>query len=101
MTDTPLPPFLERFAAYDPAFVEQVARIRHEACYRPSALDVKTKLLIALALDLFSASEEGTRLLARRAREAGASDAEIADVVRVCYSVAGLQRVSSGMRAFD
>jgi alkylhydroperoxidase/carboxymuconolactone decarboxylase family protein YurZ len=96
---TSLPPFLERFAAFQPGFVEQVARIREEAYYEPSALDVKTKLLIALALDIFSGANEGTRLLAERCRAASATDAEIADVVRVCSSVASLQQVSNGMAA--
>lgn len=101
MADTvPLPPFLEPLQKWDPAFVEQVARIRQDAYYRPSALDVRTKLLIALALDLFAGAESGTAMLAQRAREAGATDAEIADVARVCYSVAGLQRLATAAHAF-
>ncbi|MFI5268118.1 MAG: carboxymuconolactone decarboxylase family protein [Chloroflexota bacterium] len=97
---TPLPPFLQRLAAIDPEFVEQAATIREQAYYTPSALDVKTKLLIALALDVAHGAEEGVRLLSARAREAGATDAEIADVLRICYSVAGLQRLSTGANAF-
>ncbi len=96
----PLPPFLNQFASHDSDFVDQVARIREEAYYTPGALDVKTKLLIALALDLFSDSTTGTQLLAARAREAGATDAEIAEVVKVCYSVAGLQKMSTAVHAF-
>lgn len=101
MPQTSLPPFLTQFQQYDADFVEQVARIREEAYYTPSALDVKTKLLVALALDLFSGSESGTRLLAQRARTAGATDAEIADIVRICYSVAGLQRMATSVAAFE
>ena len=99
MTSTPLPPFLVRFAELDPAFVDQIARIRQEAYYTPGALDVKTKVLIALALDLFTGSTTGTQLLAARARDAGATDAEIAEVVKICYSVAGLQRMSTAVHA--
>jgi alkylhydroperoxidase/carboxymuconolactone decarboxylase family protein YurZ len=100
MSTTPLPPFLSQFAAYDQRFVGQVAQIREDAYYTPGALDVKTKILIALALDLFSDSATGTRLLATRARDAGATDAEIAEVVKVCYSVAGLQKMSTAVHAF-
>ena len=100
MNTAPLPPFLSQFATYQPEFVDQVARIRQEAYYTPGALDVKTKLLIALALDMFSGSITGTELLTARARAAGATDAEIAEVVKVCYSVAGLQRLSTAAHAF-
>ncbi|HLG72282.1 MAG TPA: carboxymuconolactone decarboxylase family protein [Chloroflexota bacterium] len=98
---TPLPPFLQKLAAFDAAFVEQAAAIREQAYYTPSALDVKTKLLIALALDVAHGSEEGVQLLSARARDAGANDAEIADVLRVCYSVAGLQCLSTGAKALN
>ncbi len=98
---TPLPPFLQQLSSLDPAFVEQAAAIREQAYYTPSALDVKTKLLVALALDVAHGSEEGVRLLSARARDAGATDAELMDVLRVCYSVAGLQCLSTGARAFS
>ena len=101
MPQTPLPPFLTRFSEFNSDFVDQVATLREEAYYTPSALDVKTKLLVALALDLFSGSESGTRLLAQRARIAGATDAEIADLARICYSVAGLQRMATAVAAFE
>jgi alkylhydroperoxidase/carboxymuconolactone decarboxylase family protein YurZ len=97
---TPLPPFLQKLAQLDAGFVDQAAAIRERAYYTPGALDVKTKLLIALALDVAHGSEEGVRLLSARARDAGASDAEIMDVLRVCYSVAGLQCLSTGAEAF-
>ena len=100
MSRTPLPPFLQRLASVDPTFVDEVIRIREEAYYTEGALSVKTKVLIALALDLFSGSALGTALLAERARAAGATEAEIAEVVRVCYSVAGLQRMATAVHAF-
>ena len=100
MNRTPLPPFLQRLASVDPSFVDQVARIREDAYYTAGALDVKTKVLIAFALDLFSGSAQGTALLAERARAAGATDAEIAEVIKVCYSVAGLQRMATAAHAF-
>ena len=97
---TPLPPFLQSFATLDAAFVERIAQIREDACYTAGALPVKTKLLIALALDLYSASELGTATFAARAREAGATDAEIIEVVELCYSVAGLQQMANAVHAF-
>lgn len=97
---TPLPPFLADFARERPEFGALAAEIREAAYYRPGALDVKTKLLVALALDIAAGAEEGVRTLAARARAAGATDAEILDVAQICYSVGGLQRLSTAARAF-
>jgi alkylhydroperoxidase/carboxymuconolactone decarboxylase family protein YurZ len=97
---SPLPPFLADLAARDQAFVARVDQIRQETYYTPGALDVKTKLLIAMALDLFSGYTIGTAALSQRAREAGATDAEITEVAKICYSVAGLQRLTTAVHAF-
>lgn len=96
---TPLPPFLAELAQSRPEFAALVAQVREIAYYTPGALDVKTKLLIALALDIAAGAEEGVRTLAARARAAGATDAEILDVAQVCYSVGGLQRLSTAAKA--
>ena len=93
---TSLPPFLQELQGHDAEFVERVAAIREQACYVDSALPVKTKLLIALALDVAHGSATGVRLLSQRAREAGATDAELMDVLKVCYSVGGMQALSDG-----
>lgn len=94
MVPAPLPPFLRTLSEHDPEFSELVATIRQKAIYTPGALDVKTKLLIAFALDAARGLEFGTRTFATRAREAGATDAELAEVLRVLYSVGGLQNLS-------
>lgn len=94
-----LPPFLREFADRRPGFGAWVAAVREEACYRPGALDVKHKLLIALALDIAAGADEGVQMLAARAREAGATEDEILDVVQVCYSVGGLGRIATAKHA--
>ncbi len=96
---TTLPPFLQAFADRRPEFAEHVSIIREAAYYTPGALDVKTKILIALALDIAAGAELGVKTLAARARAAGATDAEILDVAQVCYSVAGLQRLATALQA--
>jgi len=98
---TSLPPFLQSFVDRRPEFGALVSGLRERAYYTPGALSIKHKLLIALALDIAAGAEEGVRLLAARAREAGASDEEILDVVQVCYSVGGLGRLSTAAKAFD
>jgi alkylhydroperoxidase/carboxymuconolactone decarboxylase family protein YurZ len=94
MAQASLPPFLARLAQHDAEFAELVADVRHRAVYTPGALDVKTKILIAFALDAARGLETGMRSLAARAREAGATDEELAEVLRVLYSVGGLQNLS-------
>ena len=99
MAQPSIPAFLEKLAGHDPSFVDLVLRVRQEALYTDGALDIKTKLLIAFALDAARGLEEGMRLLAERAREAGATEAELVEVVRVVYSVGGLQNLSMAVRA--
>lgn len=96
---TPLPPFLAELAKARPEFAGLAAQIREIAYYTPGALDVKTKLLIALALDISAGAEEGVKLLASRARAAGATQDEILDVAQVCYSVHGLQCLATAGKA--
>jgi alkylhydroperoxidase/carboxymuconolactone decarboxylase family protein YurZ len=98
---TALPPFLQDLQKHDPEFVQRVASIREDACYLASALPVKTKLLIALALDVAHGSATGVQLLSQRARDAGATDAELLDVLKVCYSVGGMQALSDGAAALQ
>lgn len=97
MAQAPLPPFLNRLAQHDPEFAQMVANVRHRAVYTPGALDVKTKILIAFALDVGHGLESGMQSLAARAREAGATDEELAEVLQVLYSVGGLQNLSTAV----
>jgi alkylhydroperoxidase/carboxymuconolactone decarboxylase family protein YurZ len=101
MADVPVSPFLRTLQAMDPTFAEPVLKIRELATYTPGGLDVKTKLLIACALDIAHGSISGARTLAQRARENGATDEEIADMVRVLYSTGGLQNLSTAVEALS
>src|SRR5690242_19358791 len=91
---TTLPPFLHDLQPLDPIFVA-----REAAMYVGGALPVKTKILIALALDVAHGSATGVQLLSARARTAGATDAELLEVLKVCYAVGGMQALSDGAAA--
>ena len=93
--------YLDALARQDPRFAELARDVRQLALYTPGALEVKTKLLIAFALDVVRSREGGARQLAQRAREAGATDAELVEVLRVLYSVGGMQSLSLGVPALD
>lgn len=101
MAEIPITPFLRKLMETDPAFAEPVLKVRELATYTPGALDVKTKLLIAFALDVAHGEAAGAGILAKRARANGATDEEIADVVRVLYSTGGLQCLSVAMEALS
>jgi len=101
MADVPITPFLRKLREMDPAFAEPVLKVRELATYTPGALEVKTKLLIAFALDVAHGEAGGARILAKRARENGATDEEIVEVVRVLYSTGGLQCLSIAMEALS
>jgi alkylhydroperoxidase/carboxymuconolactone decarboxylase family protein YurZ len=101
MAELPRLPYVEHLRGHAPEFVELVEAVRARALYTPGALDVKTKLLLAFALDVARGREAGARQLAQRARAAGATDAELVEVLQVLYSVGGMQQLSLGVPALD
>ena len=98
-----LPPlaYLDPMTQRKAEFVDLVEQVRRRALYTPGALDVKTKLLVAFALDVARHRQGGARQLAQRARQAGASDEELLEVLQVLYSVSGMQSLSLGLPALD
>src|SRR5262249_42412550 len=93
------PPFVQALEPLAPDFVAAVEQTQRIVNAPDSALDARTRLLIALALDIASGFRRGARSVADRARQAGATEAEIAAVVQICYVNAGLQRLSVGFEA--
>ena len=86
----------------DPKLMDHL-RAADELVYADGALPKKIKLLIALAFDAANGAVNGVRALARTARENGASDAEIAETVRVAYHLSGVGSVysaSQGLKEF-
>ena len=61
------------------------------------ALDRKTKLLIALALDALSKSESGVAALSKMAVDAGASEAEILEAIQVAGYIGAVSTVFPAM----
>ena len=101
MPDLPPLAYVEQLAAHDAEFARLADEVRQLALYTPGALDVKTKLLIAFALDVARDRQGGARQIAGRARDAGATTAELIEVLRILYSVGGMQSLSLGVPALD
>jgi len=93
------PPFVQDLVKRDPELYEVVVRST-ELASAPGALDAKTKLLISLALDAYIGAERGVASLAKRAREAGATDQEITEVLRISYNVCASRTLIASGSAF-
>ena len=94
-----LPPFLKPLD-YDPEFAQAIEKIV-SLSMGEGALDQKTKVLIALALDAAHGATEGVASLAEQARRLGASKAEIAEALRLAYFTSGNSVLISSFAAFD
>ncbi|HBE72731.1 MAG TPA: carboxymuconolactone decarboxylase family protein [candidate division Zixibacteria bacterium] len=84
----------------DPKLMEHL-KAADQLVYADGALPRKTKLLMAMAFDAAHGAVNGVRALAGQARAAGATDAEIAEAVRVAYHLSGVGSVyvaSQGLR---
>lgn len=93
------PPFVQQIAKRDPELHEAVVKII-ELAMTAGALDAKTKTFIALALDAYIGSERGVMVLSNRARELGATEQEINEVLRIAYYVSGMKTLATSNNAF-
>jgi len=91
---------LATLASLDPEMRKRMTE-QNEFVYGDGALSRKIKLLIAMAFDAAHGAENGVRSLAAQARQAGATDKEIAEALRVAYHLTGvgtLYTASAGLR---
>ena len=81
------PKFYEDIKNSDPELYELITS-KYDLVMRPGAIDLKTKLLIFLAVDAFAGSS-GVKPIAEIAKKLGAGKDEILEAMRIAYSVAG------------
>ncbi len=94
-----IPQFVKEYENRDNPLYEAILKVS-ETAFAGEALDHKTKLLIALALDAVLGSEHGVASLARQIRSAGGTDEEINEALRVAYYVAGMNTLVCGNAAY-
>ncbi len=82
----------------DPKIVDHLKDI-HELIYGSGALPKKFKLLIAMAFDAAHGAVSGVRALAQQAMKEGATEAEIAETLRVAYHLTGVGTLYSASAA--
>lgn len=73
----------------DPQLMDHLKETQ-ELIYGQGALPKKYKLLMAMAFDAAAGADKGVRALAEAAMEEGATNAEIAEALRVAYHLAGV-----------
>lgn len=95
-----LPPFLRTLEDYDPTFAQEIEKVV-SLSFQESALDERTRTLIALALDATLGASEGVATLASQARKLGVSDQEIADTLRLAYFTSGCSVLKTSFAAFE
>ncbi|HVJ48534.1 carboxymuconolactone decarboxylase family protein [Desulfitobacterium sp.] len=95
-----LPPFLKALEQNDPEFAQAIEKIVGLSMSE-GALDPKTKMLIALALDAAHGADQGVASLALQARQMGVSDQEIAEALRLVYFASGNSILISSFAAFS
>ncbi len=81
--------WLEMLGKIDPDMKKRLHE-QDEFVYADGALPRKLKLLIAMAFDSAHGAVPGARALANRAKAAGATDQEMAEVLRVAYHLSGV-----------
>lgn len=81
------PPFILKLENTDRELFSLITEL-YDLVMGPGALDVKTKLLITLAVDAFAGST-GVKPIADAAQRAGASETEVSEALRIACLVAG------------
>ncbi len=100
MDHTGVPLFLSKLKKRDKDLFEAV-HLMMQKVMSPGKLDVKTKLLIAIAVDAAKGAKLGVENLSKQARNAGISDEEINEALTVAMASANLQFLSSADAAFE
>ncbi len=71
-----------------------------ELVFSESELDIKTKLMIALAVDAAEGAAGGVEAVSNTLREMGVSDEEISEVLRITYFSKANSTLATSMSAF-
>lgn len=94
-----LPIYLKFLENNDPDFAQAIEKVSTSAM-TPGALDQKTKLLIALALDAAHGAGQGVASIANLLRSQGTTDAEIAEALRIAFFAFGNSILVTSSAAF-
>lgn len=94
-----VPPYMAALLANDPELAD-ILTTNREFVIQDGALSAKTKTLMTMLCDALLAHEDGVKVIADRARGMGATEAEIAETIRVAFWMGGLPALVTGVNAF-
>ncbi len=90
--------FLDRLGECDTEYHALVKQV-WDMAQAPGALDLRTKTLMVLLIDSMKGQKEATPRIAAKARELGASDDEIREVIRLAFLAGGVSGLAAGVMA--
>lgn len=82
-----------------PDLMKHVGELRLEVSTN-SALPAKTKILMTMMGDALLSHDEGVANISNQARNAGASEDEIRETIKVAFLMGGLPALVTGANAF-
>ncbi|PKM81283.1 MAG: carboxymuconolactone decarboxylase family protein [Firmicutes bacterium HGW-Firmicutes-14] len=92
-------PFISAIKDRDEKFFELMKGLQ-ELVYSDSTLDIKTKLMISLAVDAAEGADEGVKSISNVLRHMGVSDDTIAEILRITYFTKANSTLVTSMAAF-
>jgi alkylhydroperoxidase/carboxymuconolactone decarboxylase family protein YurZ len=93
------PPCLKLLAEHDPGYGEIFSQL-FKFTFSPGALDVKTKMLIAIAINASTGMGYGCSEIAKILQDMDTKKEEIAEALRVAATVRAIQGVVTGAEAY-
>jgi alkylhydroperoxidase/carboxymuconolactone decarboxylase family protein YurZ len=92
-------PCLKILQEHDPEYGKVFAPL-FETTFAPGALDAKTKMLIAMAVNASTGMGYGCSEIAKILKDMGTSNKEISEALRVASTVRAIQGVVTGSEAY-
>jgi alkylhydroperoxidase/carboxymuconolactone decarboxylase family protein YurZ len=93
------PFYVEALEKGDPELLKQFTSLQ-EFSTKEGALPAKIKTLMSVMGDAMLGRPEGVKVLAERARTQGATEAEIAETVRMAFFFGGIPALVTASHAF-
>jgi len=93
-------PFISAIKERDEKFFELMKGLQ-ELVFAESSLDMKTKLMISLAVDACVGADDGVKAISHALRQMGVTDEQISEVLRITYFTKGNSTLVKSMAAFE
>lgn len=92
-------PFIAAIKERDEKFFELMKGLQ-ELVFAESSLDMKTKLMISLAVDAAVGADDGVKSISGALRQMGVTDEQINEVLRLTYFTKANSTLVTSMAAF-